>query len=68
MHYFVHHESRVVWSQVSDVPKADDGLVGECDEPRFWQLVDAGYANASAFDLMPTFNTTPPTEDIDPWT
>ena len=60
IHYFVHHESGCCWAQEGDVPLADDGLVGECDEPRFRQLLAEGYAEST-----PNFKDL---EDIDPWT
>lgn len=64
MHYFVHHESRICWAQPGATPVWDDGVVGECDEPRFRQLLAEGYMRC---DDNPHF-TFKDLEDPDPWT
>lgn len=70
MRYFVLHESRCVWCQVESVPAVDDGLVGECDEPRFLELLRDGYKNVAHDPKLAVLHlhTYTIAEDPDPWT
>lgn len=66
MHYFVHHETRIVWAQPGAEPIVDDGMVGECDRPRFDELMRANYLDKTGEPAAVLHSII--IEEPDPWT